>query len=62
MPNPNPSRETRFKTDSAESLSHKIQVRVYPSVWAQLESQDNWQQFVRDAISEKLLRDGGSNG
>lgn len=62
VPNPNPSRETRFKAESTESLTRKIQVRIYPSVWAELEQQSNWQQFVRDAISEKLLRDEQNKG
>ena len=54
MPNPNPSPETRFKTNRSEPLSSKVTVRVTDSMLEQLKKQDNYREFIRQAIAEKL--------
>ncbi len=43
-----------FKTDRDEPLRERLQLRVPTSMKQQLLSQDNWQEFVRQAIAEKL--------
>ncbi len=43
-----------FKTDRDEPLRERLQIRVPASMKQQLLSQDNWQEFVRQAIAEKL--------
>ncbi len=54
MPNPNPSPETRFKTNRSEPLSSKVTVRVTDSMLEQLKMQENYREFIRQAIAEKL--------
>ncbi len=54
MPNPNPSPKTRFTTDRPEPLIAKLQVRVPVSLKEKVYEQENWQEFVRQAIAEKL--------
>lgn len=43
-----------FKSDRDEPLRSRLQLRVPDSMKQQLEQQDNWQEFVRQAIAEKL--------
>ena len=43
-----------FKTDRDEPLRERLQIRVPASMKQQLLTQDNWQEFVRQAIAEKL--------
>lgn len=43
-----------FKTDRDEPLRELLQIRVATSMKQQLKQQDNWQEFVRQAIAEKL--------
>jgi hypothetical protein len=43
-----------FTTDRPEPLREKLQLRVSASMKEQLESRDNWQELVRDAIAKAL--------
>ena len=43
-----------FTTDRDEPLREKLQIRVPASMKKELEARDNWQEFVRQAIAEKL--------
>lgn len=43
-----------FKTDRKEPLRERLQIRVPTSMKQQLQQQENWQEFVRQAIAEKL--------
>ncbi|MEC4895822.1 MAG: hypothetical protein SAL07_25500 [Oscillatoria sp. PMC 1051.18] len=43
-----------FKTDRSEPLRENLQLRISASMKEQLKSQENWQEFVREAIAEKL--------
>ena len=43
-----------FKSDRDEPLRSRLQLRVPDSMKQQLDQQDNWQEFVRQAIAEKL--------
>jgi hypothetical protein len=54
MPNPNPSPETRFKTNRSEPLSSKVTIRVTDSMLEQLKMRDDYREFIRQAIAEKL--------
>lgn len=54
MPNPNPSPKTRFKSDRSEPLSSKVTVRVTNSMLEELKAQENYREFIREAIAEKL--------
>ena len=46
-----------FRTDRDEPLRSRLQLRVPDSMKQQLDQQDNWQEFVRQAIYEKLHAD-----
>lgn len=48
--------EYQFTTDRSEPLLAKLQLRIAKSMKAQIEAIPNWQEFVRDAIAEKLER------
>ena len=54
MPNPNPSPKTRFKTKRSEPLSSKVTVRLTESMYEELKAQENYREFIRQAIAEKL--------
>ncbi|MDJ0718750.1 MAG: hypothetical protein QNJ54_31750 [Prochloraceae cyanobacterium] len=56
MPNPNPSPATRFKSDREEPLSKKITIRIAPSMFEELKKRENWNEFIRQAVTEKLER------
>jgi hypothetical protein len=45
-----------FTTDRDEPLRERLQIRVPASMKKELEAKDNWQEFVRQAIAEKLNR------
>jgi hypothetical protein len=53
--NPNPNEGTRFKTDRTESLTEKLMLRITPSMMDQIISMPDKNEFVREAIAEKLL-------
>ena len=46
-----------FKTDRSEPLREKLQLRVSVSMKQELSAKENWQEFVRQAIAEKLQLD-----
>lgn len=48
-----------FKTDREESLTELLQLRVPRSMKAALSELEDWREFVRAAIEEKLRRSGG---
>ena len=54
MANKNPPKENFFTTDRDESCTAHISLRVPPSLKAKLKEKENWQEFVRQAIAEKL--------
>ncbi len=56
MPNPNPSPGTRFKSHREEPLSKKITIRIAPSMFEELKKRENWNEFIRQAVTEKLER------
>lgn len=43
-----------FTTNRDEPLRERLQIRVPASMKQELEAKDNWQEFVRQAITEKL--------
>lgn len=43
-----------FTTDPDEPLRERLQIRVPASMKKELEAKDNWQEFIRQAIAEKL--------
>ena len=43
-----------FTTDRDEPLRERLQIRVPASMKQELKAKDNWQEFVRQAIAEKL--------
>jgi len=45
-----------FKTDRPEPLKEKLQIRITASMKQKLSETENWQEFVREAIQEKLER------
>ncbi|VEP17688.1 conserved hypothetical protein [Hyella patelloides LEGE 07179] len=54
MPNPNPSPETRFRSDRSEPLTSKVTVRLTDTMFQELQTQENYREFIRQAIAEKL--------
>ena len=48
--------EYQFTTDRPEPLLAKLQLRITESMKAQIEAIPNWQEFVREAIAEKLAK------
>lgn len=44
----------QFSTERVESCTAKLSVRIQPSLLAKLQEQENWQDFVREAIASKL--------
>ncbi len=43
-----------FQTERKESCTAQLNLRVPPSLLSELKSKDDWQEFVRQAIAEKL--------
>lgn len=54
MPNPNPSPKTRFKTNRSEPLNSKVTLRLTDSMYEELKAKENYREFIRQAIAEKL--------
>jgi hypothetical protein len=50
-----------FTTERDEPLRERLQIRVPASMKKELEARDNWQEFVRIAIAEKLQATSGKN-
>jgi hypothetical protein len=44
----------RYQTDRDEPLRERLQIRVPASMKQKVQQQDDWQEFVRQAIAEKL--------
>ena len=58
MPRPggNPAlTEHQFTTEREEPCTAKLQVRVPPSMLAELKEYKNWQEIVRKVLAEKLI-------
>ena len=58
MPRPggNPAlTKHQFTTDREEPCTAKLQVRVPPSMLAELKEYKNWQEIVREVLAEKLV-------
>lgn len=43
-----------YTTDREEPLRSRLQIRVPDSLKEQVQNKENWQEFVRQAIVEKL--------
>ena len=43
-----------FKTDRAEPLKERVQIRVPASLKKKLQAKDNWQEFARQALQKAL--------
>jgi hypothetical protein len=43
-----------FKTEREESCTAQLNLRVPPSLLEKIKQQENWQEFVRSALVEKL--------
>lgn len=43
-----------FKTERKEPCTAQLNLRVPPSLLEKIKEQDNWQEFVRSALAEKL--------
>jgi hypothetical protein len=56
-PGGNPElREHKFTTDRPEPMTAKLSMRIAPSMLAEVQAQENWQEFVREAIAEALRK------
>ena len=59
MPRPggNPTlAKHQYTTNREESCTAKLQVRVPPSMLSELKSYENWQEIVRDLVSNELTK------
>jgi flagellar biosynthesis chaperone FliJ len=54
MPNPNPSPKTRYTSNRSETLNSKVTVRLTDSMYEKLKTQEDYREFIRQAIAEKL--------
>ncbi len=54
MPNPNPSPKTRIKSERPEPLSNNVSVRLTDAMYEKLKTKENYREFIREAIAEKL--------
>ena len=52
MPNPNPCKRTRFKTDRKESYTAQVSVRIAPSLKEKLQDVEGWQEEVRKFLEQ----------
>ena len=52
----------QFTTDRDEPLTAKITIRLAPSMLEKLKELDNYREFVRQAIAEKLEYDSDNLG
>jgi len=46
----------QFKTDREEALSERLSIRISPSMMKFLKMLDNYPEFIRQAIEEKIER------
>ncbi|MGB7414332.1 MAG: hypothetical protein WA902_09005 [Thermosynechococcaceae cyanobacterium] len=46
----------QFKTDRPEPLTARLQLRVTERMKQQITAVPNWQELIREAISEKLIK------
>lgn len=58
--NPNPNPGTRFTTDRAEPLTEKLTLRITASMMERLKAMPDNKEFIRQAIEEKLQREGST--
>lgn len=58
MPKGNPNPKCRFTTTRDEPLTEQFPIRVTKSMMELLKIQDDPREYVRQAIQEKLDRDG----
>ena len=62
MPRGNPNiTQWSWTTDRPEPLLARLQLRVPQTLHERVTSLDNWQEFVRQAIVEKLEREANDN-
>lgn len=54
MANPNPSPQTRYKTNRPEPLTKVVAIKVSESMKAELDKPDNPAEFMRLAIATAL--------
>jgi hypothetical protein len=53
--NPNISKNPQtFTTDRPEPLTKQMQLRISESMWEELQQQEDWREFVREAIAAAL--------
>ncbi len=57
MANPNPSAETRFITKRKEPLTSQLSLRLTASMYSNLREREDYREFVRQAIAEKMQRE-----
>ena len=43
-----------YTTDRKESCTAQLNLRVPPSLIAKIKEKDNWQEFVRQTLTEKI--------
>ena len=43
-----------YTTDRKESCTAQLNLRVPPSLIAKIKEKDNWQEFVRQTLAEKI--------
>lgn len=58
MANPNPSPKTRFTTKRKEPLTTKLTLRMTASMYSKLLQQENYREFIREAIANEFKRRG----
>jgi|GEM_PF-2069190 len=54
MWNPEKAKETQFKTERKEACTAALSLRVPPSLLAKIKEKDNWQEFVRQLLSDNI--------
>jgi hypothetical protein len=45
-----------FTTDREEPLTKQMQLRVTETMWQQLQTQSDWREFVRQAITDAIVK------
>lgn len=43
-----------FTTERPEPLTKQLQIRITETMWQQLQQQDDWREFIRQAIAQNL--------
>jgi len=46
----------KFVTDREQPLVKHLQIRVSQEMWGQLEREEDWREFVREAIASALKK------